>query len=601
MTEDEFAQKYKVARVYEETRDLNNALRLYQDLYKIHPERRDVADGYVRTLYALKKFSDAEAILSERLSRESADAGDLYLLIGKVRAQLGKKTEALDAFTKAADTPGIYDQYISTTNAANAMVDVGYNEEALALLQSHRHNTQEADYYSDKIAELLFKINRYDEGTDEYLALVRANDQWLHQIESRLSAFTIDTNSRRSIIKTVISHIDTNKATVSELQLLGWCYGELKDYWDALDVELIVDRKSSNTATGIELVRFADRALAEGAYQAAARAYDEATARLRTNYPNSQILFAAGLGAIKAKQAYVMQQKPPSTNDLHNLVNSYTTFAAQTPGNDIAMPALIGAAEIELKQLHDPAKAKEIYEQVIARGHSASEPVVATYFSLEETSLEMANIPQARLYLDRLETLLRQHDRPSDAEPMRHIELERGRMDYFEGNFDTALTKLTIVAAISASDFANDAIALKSLIEENREGSSDAAMKVFAKADLLSLGSDIPAALSGFKSIRETFPKAAIADEATLRAADLMVKTNKPADAVALLEEMQEKMTDSPLLDRAAFREAEITERELSMKDKALKLYEDFLARYPKSSFCTEARQRARKLRGDVF
>jgi outer membrane protein assembly factor BamD (BamD/ComL family) len=68
-----------------------------------------------------------------------------------------------------------------------------------------------------------------------------------------------------------------------------------------------------------------------------------------------------------------------------------------------------------------------------------------------------------------------------------------------------------------------------------------------------------------------------------------------------MLEEMQEKYTDSPILDQAAMREAEITEHELHSKDKALKLYEDFLARYPKSPLCTEVRQRARRLRGDVF
>ena len=604
MTDAEFAQKFQLANVFEAGRDLQNALRLYGELYTAHPDRPGIADGYVRVLCSLKKFGTADSILTERLTREPANTSSIYLLIGRVRALLGKKSDALDAFQRSVQGAPEFEQYVAITSAANAMIEVGYNEEALALLQAHRSDGNEADQYSKQIAELLFKINRYGDGTDEYLKLLRANSAWIDEIERRLSAFTIDTNSRRSIIKTVISHIDTNNSTTQELKLLGWCYGEQKDYSNSLAIALKIDKTTSGAASGYDLYHFAEKALAEGALEAASLAYREAASRIASSSEPTarpEIYFQARLGSIKADEALAMRAKPINAEKLHAVVSSYTSFANESPDRESSLPALVRAAEIESKQLHEPAKARELYEQVISRSRSRSELVMNTYFSLEESALELADIAQARLYLDRLETIIRQRNRPTDIEISRHIDLERGRMDYYDGSFDTALTKLTIVAATPASDFANDAIALKLLIEENRESSSDPAMKVFAKADLLSLGSDLPAALKGFQSIRETFPKSAIADEATLRAADLLVRINKPSDAVALLEEMQEKMTDSPLLDRAAFREAEITEYELALKDKALKLYEDFLARYPKSSLCTEVRQRARKLRGDVF
>ena len=146
---------------------------------------------------------------------------------------------------------------------------------------------------------------------------------------------------------------------------------------------------------------------------------------------------------------------------------------------------------------------------------------------------------------------------------------------------------------------ANDAIGLHSLISENT--GNDPALKLFARAELTSLGNDLNAALSAYRSIPETYPTATIVDESVLRAVELTVLLRKPNDAITLIENMLEKMPTSPLLDKASYREAEITETILKEKAKAQRMYEDFLARFPKSSLSSEARKRARTLRGDSF
>ncbi|MEP7234626.1 MAG: tetratricopeptide repeat protein, partial [Ignavibacteriota bacterium] len=188
---------------------------------------------------------------------------------------------------------------------------------------------------------------------------------------------------------------------------------------------------------------------------------------------------------------------------------------------------------------------------------------------------------------------------PTDEDVKKHILFEHAKVDYLAGAFDSSLSKLDSVIADPNSDYANDAIALRSLISEN-EGDR-AALKLFAKAELFSLGKDVNAALSAFRSIPEVYPQSTIADEAVLRAVELEIRSKRPNDALALLAMMQEKMTTSPLLDKAAFREAEIIETIVMNKPKAQRCYEDFLQRFPKSPLSAEARKRARSLRGDSF
>jgi tetratricopeptide (TPR) repeat protein len=421
-------------------------------------------------------------------------------------------------------------------------------------------------------------------------------------VQMRIAQFTADTAVRRSIVKTFISQIDTSKATLAELRLLGWCYGELKDYPDALTINLEIESRingSQNPMAGFELIQFADRALAEGAYETAAKAYDEAAKRMNQN-PQMPMITNPKLGSLKARQAMVTKQAKPSESDLRDLIDRYVQFAGSSVPPDQALGALSQAGDIAFKRLHDLEKARTIYEQIIQRQTSISDYGRNAYFALEEIALTQGNTVLARTQLVNLDKALLK--RPKlDEEARRHVLYEQARLDYYEGAFDTSLEKLSEIIVVSSSDYANDAISLANLISENLKGSSDGAMRVFAKAELLSLGSDINAAISAYLSIKQTYPKSSIADESTLRAADLLVIQGKPNDAVTMLEQMEDQMIGSPLVDRAALRMAEITEHELNSKDKALKLYEEFLAKYPKSPYCTEVRQRARRLRGDSF
>jgi tetratricopeptide (TPR) repeat protein len=607
MSDHDFLQQYRLARVYEETRDLGNAIRIYMELHKARPDAADVSESLFRGLYALKRYAEAEALLGERLSSKEPETPDLYLNLARVRSRLNKKSEALDAFSHAVKFAKDVSHYSTSILVAQTMMEVGYQEEALAMLIRQRENSEQPELFTDQIGGLYFKLGKYEEGAKEYLAMLRSNEQDLSLVQQRIAQFTADSSVRRQVIRIVTSHIDIDEASSAELRLLGWCYGELKNYKGALDIYLKLDnlgiKSSSASAGGYELYQFAERIRNEGALDVAVMAYNEAIKRFRkgaaTDPQRRYFVSMAELGSLKTKEAYLKSMPEPPHDSLEHLVSDYQNYAQAQVQNDLAFDALLHGGELSFKVLRNYSNAQIIYENVLARSQSYTEKTRDAYFALEEIALAQGDLQAALLRLEVVSDIISRRKRPEDEETKKHILFERGRIDFYNGAFDSCMAKLDSVISDPNSDYANDAIGLHSLISEN--GGNNAALKLFAKAELSSLGKDLNAALSAYRSIPETYPSATIADESVLRAVEILIQLKKPNDALAMLATMQEKMTTSPLLDKAAFREAEIVEVYVKDKAKAQRMYEDFLERYPKSPLCTEARKRARTLRGDSF
>ena len=64
---DDYVSNLRLARIYEESRDLQNAIRLYAELFKAHPEVPEISEGYFRVLYTSKQFAEAEQVLRKRI------------------------------------------------------------------------------------------------------------------------------------------------------------------------------------------------------------------------------------------------------------------------------------------------------------------------------------------------------------------------------------------------------------------------------------------------------------------------------------------------------------------------------------------------------
>jgi outer membrane protein assembly factor BamD (BamD/ComL family) len=78
-----------------------------------------------------------------------------------------------------------------------------------------------------------------------------------------------------------------------------------------------------------------------------------------------------------------------------------------------------------------------------------------------------------------------------------------------------------------------------------------------------------------------------------------LMKRGKSEEAIAKLQKILDEFGSDILADDAYFLQGDIYEHQLTNKEKAMKIYREFLTKYPGSVYAAEARKRFRVLRGD--
>jgi TolA-binding protein len=138
------------------------------------------------------------------------------------------------------------------------------------------------------------------------------------------------------------------------------------------------------------------------------------------------------------------------------------------------------------------------------------------------------------------------------------------------------------------------------------------ALKQYASVELLLYQNKQADALDKLKGLKQgqgfkqgasgeviTFSNQTILDDVYWLEADMRMKRGEFDEAINLLQKILDEYPDDVLTDDAYFLQAEIYERQLKKKDKAMEIYREFLNKYPGSVYSAEARKRYRTLRGD--
>ena len=601
MSQAEFASQLRLAEVYEQTRDIANALRIYEKLQIEEPNNSIVFDALVRDYFYTKRYADVEKLLKTKLEKSGADF-ELLLLLGRAEAKLDRRDSALQAFKQAQSMINQEDcgQLIPVVTA---MADVNYNKEASALLLIATSKSDPG--CAGQAANLYLRMADYGNATKQYLVLLSAGESNLPLVEQRIAQFTSDSAGRALTLTALRESISKETPTLPALQLLAWMYSEAKDYRDAYGLVLKIDsiNGAQHGSQGFELLMFAEKARNESALDIAVKAYDEAIIRIKqgAGKQNDYFLAQAELGALKTTESYLAQKPDATKEEITSLVERYENYAKNQAYNEFALDALTHAGELAYARLFDLGRATRDFAETTQKAKGYSDPLRNAYFRLVDVAIASGDLALASTRLNACETIATERGRPNEQELRMHVMYDRALIAYYQSDYDSARFLVSRIMDDPTSDFANDAIQLAGVLDENHKPNTLPTLKLYAAANLAEFRREWKEALEGYRTITVTAPSSPIADDATLRLAEMEVKLGLPDSAATTLETMQDKMTSSPLLDQAAFRAAEIVERDLHDKKRAQKMYEDFLERYPRSNFDPEARARARRLRGDVF
>jgi len=176
------------------------------------------------------------------------------------------------------------------------------------------------------------------------------------------------------------------------------------------------------------------------------------------------------------------------------------------------------------------------------------------------------------------------------------------KTSYYKGDFDWAETQLKVLKSSTSQLTANDALDLQLLISDHIASDSlHTALKMYAKAELLSLQKKSTEAIGVLETILENHKTDPIIDQTLFVQARLYESEKMYSKAEANYMRIITDYKDDILVDDAYFYLAELYRLQLNQIEKATLNYETIIFNHEDSIHFVDARKQYRILRGDTI
>lgn len=571
-----------LAKQYAANGDQQKALDIYQKLFKQNNEAFFTV--YVNSLLGVKKFDDAISI-TKKMMRKHPEDHQYNIVLGTAYTQQGSVDKA----------NAIYDDLIK-----NLPPDQGQ----IALLASLFYQNANVDYaikmflqgrklmQNDQLFSYeLINLYRYKRDkaalVEEYLNFLPSNPPFITQAENTLSGI-FEGQADYDILKAaLLKRIQKDPQQTIYPELLTWQFLQQKQFDQALNQALALSRRQNDDGSNIfELCR---TLTANEAYDAAIRGYEY----LLTKGKDQQFYIPAKIELINTKNLRVTSGKYVK-EDLISLEKDYNDLLTEFGKNANTAFAMQKLANLQAYKLHKLIDAQKLMEETINIPGIKPALLAACKLDLGDVTL-LNNQPwDATLLYSQVEK-----DFPNSAIGQ-DAKYRNAKLAWYTGDFTWAKGQLDVLKAATSQLIANDALNLSLLISDNiAADSTGAALKIYARADLLIFAEQPDKALITLDSIDVKYPGNSLADDILMAKARLFIQQKNYADAVPLLKKIAEEHRFDLWADDAVFMLGDIYENQLGDKEKAKIYYQKIITDYAGSLYINEARRRFRLLRGD--
>ncbi|MFN3316780.1 MAG: tetratricopeptide repeat protein, partial [Raineya sp.] len=296
---------------------------------------------------------------------------------------------------------------------------------------------------------------------------------------------------------------------------------------------------------------------------------------------------------IRAKEEVVKNTYPIDKDKVKSIIEDYQNLVS-SQGKTKAVEAMKDMAMLYGFYLDDKEKAQNLLQDAIEQAKYNSRFVAQCKIALGDIHILKGEYGEASL-------LYYQAEKEQKDSPIGHeAKLKNAKLNYYKGDFETAQSHLDILKNATSREIANDAIDMSVFIQDNTGmDSTETAMREFASIDLLIFQNKTEEALKRLEKMLTDFKGHSLTDDIYWAKANIFIKMGKPQKAVEMYELILKDYQFDILADDAHFQMAITYEEILGEKNKAMKLYEEHLTKYPGSRYVAEARKRFRLLRGD--
>ena len=592
--------------------DKTKALELYRDLARNDINIAFIHNNYLNLLLDAGLVDEAQTYL-KRVLRKDADNIQLRADVGIVYVRSGDLVKADKVFKELiTENKGnisrikILSDYLASRSLA---------EYSIIALTEGRQTLGNPYLFCLELASLYRIKGQKDKMVQEYLTYVMQSSANTQYVKNVMQVLLTQPEELESLEKILYERVQKYPDMEVYSDLLVWVTMQQKNFYAAFIQARAYDRR--NKKLGEKCMEVARVALDNEDYNNAWASYSYVV----REYPGGPFYLQARLGQIRTRETRIRNTYPVQGDSVRALISEYDKFIREHADNTNALEAQRSQALLWANYLDEKSKAIELLNTLIANPRTSLQLKSKAKLDLGDIYLLNGEPWESALLYSQVEKALKENPVGYEAK------LKNAKLSYFKGDFRLAQEHLDILKEATTREIANDAMELSMRIKENIAfDSAGQALQAYAAVELLLYQNKTDQALDRINSLKEgrikiskeeaflrniTFPQTtddfvwvafsnhAILDDVYWLEANLRMQRGEFNVALGLLQKILDDYSDDILADDAYFLQAEIYDRQLGNKDKALEMYREFLNRYPGSVYAAEARMRYRILRGD--
>lgn len=575
----------KLAMAYYNALDYEKAAPLLLEVYNLS-KNNHYFRLYLNSMIELKRFEEAEEQIKKEIKKQRSPNIDFIINQGYLLKAQKKNREADEKYEEAIKLiPANKGNYLVI--ASTFMNWQEYEWAKRIYLKGREVIPQEQFNY--ELARVYLYLRDYEQMMEEYLNLVRQDENQLQRVESTLaSAMRIDVdNGLRDGFRTqVLKRIQAEPNVTGYNRLLIWFLLQEKQFAGAMRQMVALDRRTGGE--DMEIFQLGQMALNNKMYGEAERAFNY----LVEKGEGSPVYIPAFVQNIHASYLRYTTNYGEGQTDGQLLAGRFEKGLELLGYNAGTIGLISDYAHLLAFYLHEPSKAISLL------GKSLEVPRLKA----EESGMLKAELADIYLYTgDQWEATLL-YSQAIDANKNNslgdEVKLKKAKLGYYMGNFSWAKAQLDELKASTSKLTANDAMELSMLIANNLNlDTTSVPLEMFARADFLFFRNKNAEAMATLDSIAEIFPYHSLTDNILFRKAKIEIDQDNYEAAAGYLQEITENYSYGLLADDALFMLAELYSYQLDEKEKAKELYRLMLTRHPGSVFMEESREKYRELR----
>jgi len=578
-------RKLSLAQSYEQVGQLDNAIRIYEEIYSQDKGYIQAFQGLIRS-YKLKNMNaKILELLEDRVQFDKKAVN--YILLGEARWNAGKSSEADDAWEKAQKAePNNQFMYADLAEIQSRLQL--YNK-AINTYKTARENVETKNgltLFTEELSKLYIAVGDTKGAINESLTLLLESGA-LPSVEARIYALMQDEDNLDIIDETLNKFIYNNSSNYLANELYSWYQTNLGNHKKAFEYTIKADDISNQG--GRLIITFAGNAEKAGNTDIALEAYQYLIDQGKSNKFFSSAIYSY----TRTLETKMMFDKDLSEENIQEIISRYRTIVEEFPKSTTAADAYLEIARLQKDRLQDYKKSEETLFELTKEIPGATQSGTAMVV-LSDIFISRGDLVEAKGFL---ETAKARYGR-SNRELLEIIGYKQALIEYYTGNLDSAEALFLVLSEAKDNDIANDVLEKNSIISDKYK--EEEKVKTFAAAEYDLIRLDTSSAITKYELILNELRNfdTEIWQRSHLILSDIYLARNNNQKADFYLQEFIKNLPDGVHTDKALYKLAN-NKVKTGEKDKAIELYSKILISFPNSIYLDQARAKIRELRDE--